>query len=57
MGKGIVVEILGDVVGPVSECVFYGFTGVHKDRCLVWDDLFKGGDDLHWRGETNVLGD
>ena len=47
MGEGIVVKVLGDVMGPVSECVFYGFTGVHNDRCPVWDKVFKSGDDLH----------
>ena len=45
--KSMVVKVLGDVVGPVSKCVVYGFTGIHEDRCPILDEVFQGGHDLH----------
>ena len=45
--KRIVVEVLGNVVCPVSKCVFQGLAGVHEDRFPVRDKVVEGGDDLH----------
>ena len=35
--KSMIVEVLGDVVSPVSKCVFWGSAGVRKDRFPVRD--------------------
>ena len=56
MSNSVVVEVLGDMVSPVSECVFNGFTLVCEDRCPVWYEVFKGRDNLYKGGEMNGLG-
>ena len=35
MGESVVVEVLGGMVGPVTEGVLHGFTGIHDegDQC------------------------
>ena len=42
----MVVEVLGSMVGPVTESVLHGLARVHDKGSLVWNEVFKGGYDL-----------
>ena len=46
VGESVVVEVLGGMVGPVTEGVLHGFTGIHDEGGPVWNEVFKGGYDL-----------
>ena len=42
----MVVEVLGSMVGPVTESVLHGLTRVHDEGSPMWDEVFKSGYDL-----------
>ena len=40
------MEVLGGMVGPVTEGVLHGLTRIHDEGRPMWDEVFKGGYDL-----------
>ena len=54
MRNGMIVEVVGNMLGPLSKGVFDGFAGVCEKGCPVWYEIFECGDNLGEGGEGRV---
>ena len=54
MSNGMIVEVLGNMLGPLSKGVFEGFAGVCEKGCPVWYEIFECGDNSGEGGEGSV---
>ena len=51
MRNGMMVEVVGNMLGPLSKSVFEGFAGVCEEGYPVWYEVFECGDSLGEGGE------
>ena len=54
MRNGMIVEVVGNMLGPLSKGVFEGLAGVCEKGCPVWYEVFECGDNLAEGGEESV---
>ena len=54
MRNGMIVEVVGNMLGPLSKGVFEGFAGDFEKVYPVWYEVFQCGDNLGEGGEGRV---
>ena len=54
MRNGMIVEVVGNMLDPLSKGIFEGFAGVCEKGYPVWYEVFKCGDNLGEGGEGGV---
>ena len=56
MRNGMIVEVVGNMLGPLSKGVFEGLAGVCENGYPVWYEVFERGDNLYEGEEGNGWG-